>query len=196
HGIWTHGSKEYSDELIRFDIEGTRFAVRRWHSGSAKQVDIMRDSPALTLAERESYFRALLNATSTAPPVDKAPQLANMMIEISRYFSGLSSTYQDNHAFTQTPYSWANDPLRACRKTFALYITTGTNFGTTTTSPLPAACSPLFYPNEAPYTTAGLAGTKVTDPFAINTCAPFNTDHHTTAGTPPRHNTQPEAGRP
>lgn len=174
---------------LSFDVQGPRFAVRRWNSGNAMQADIMRDSPVLNSTEQVDYFKSLLNATSVAPPDDpQDSKLANMMIEISKYFRGASSAYEDNDAYSQTPYSWALDPLRACRKSFVLYITTGVNFGDATVSPLPPACSSLVYPNEEPYISAGINNTSVTDPFARNTCAAFNTDHYITDGTPPRQN--------
>ena len=44
-----------------------------------------------------------------------------MMYDIRKYFSGNATlTYADGSggdaALTQTPYAWANDPARDCRK--------------------------------------------------------------------------------
>ena len=141
-----------------------------------------------TSTDMSTLIKGILNAISREPGGDGATPLGTMMNDMTKYFSGASSTYEDkDNAYTQSPYSWATDPLKACRKSFALYMTTGANLSGTL-STLPSSCNPLVYPNEAPYTTAGLAGTTVTDVFPKNTCAAFNTDFYTADGTPPRQN--------
>ncbi|MBI5051072.1 MAG: hypothetical protein HZC11_09465, partial [Nitrospirae bacterium] len=168
--IQEYGDK---DQNYIYDTDAPRFGVRRWTNSMDKQVDIIRDSPALTDAERESYFRLLLTSLSKVPPIDSQnPYLGDMMKEIVKYFSGQSNRYEDNKSYTQTPYSWANDPLKACRKTFALFVTTGTYLRQDKLSPLPSACSSLTY----------------TDAFPTNTCYAYYTDLYTTDGAPPRQN--------
>ncbi|MBI4655023.1 MAG: hypothetical protein HY752_08565, partial [Nitrospirae bacterium] len=168
--IQEYGDK---DQNYIYDTDAPRFGVRRWTNSKDKQVDIIRDSPALTDAERESYFRLLLTNLSKVPPIDSQdPYLGDMMKEIVKYFSGQSNRYEDNEPYTQTPYSWANDPLKACRKTYALFVTTGTYLGQDKLSPLPSACSSLTY----------------TDAFPTNTCYAYYTDLYTTDGAPPRQN--------
>ena len=155
------------DKDYRFDADSPRFSVRRWNNGADKQADIVRDSPALTLAEQESYFRALLTAVSKAPPDDpQTPYLGDMMKEIVNYFKGSSSSYEDNDSYSQTPYNWANDPAKACRKTFAFFITTGTNLGQTSLTSTCTSCT-----NTA---------------FAQNTCYASYNDLYPTDGTPPK----------
>lgn len=164
------------DQNYQYDSNVPRFGVRRWHTGTDKQEDIIRDSPALSSAERESYFRSLLTAISKAPPNDpQTPSyLGGMMKDIVNYFKGSSSSYKDSDGWTQTPYDWANDPLKACRKTYALYVTTGTDLGEDSDKllPLPSACSSLTY----------------TEAFPTNTCYAYNTDLYPTDGSPPKQN--------
>lgn len=163
------------DFNCQYDTDVPRFGVRRWNNGNDKQEDIIKDSPALSSSERESYFRSLLTAISKAPPDDpQTPYLGDMMKEIVNYYKGSSSSYSDNDSYSQTPYIWANDPLKACRRTYALFVTTGTYLGQDANklSPLPSACSSLTY----------------TDAFPTNTCYAYNTDLYTTDGTPPRQN--------
>lgn len=169
--------QKYADKDInyQYDTDVPRFGVKRWNSGAAQQEDIIKDSPALTATESATFFRDLLSAISKSPGTDPTTSyLGTMHKQIVNYFKGSSSTYQDNDTVSQTPYDWANDPLKACRKTFALYVTTGTYLGQDADklSPLPSACSSLTY----------------TDAFPTNTCYAYNTDLYTTDGTPPKQN--------
>ncbi len=171
------------DSNYQYDTDAPRFGVKRWQSGAGgKQEDIIRDSPALTSAERATFYRNLISAISRAPGSDSGetsasntPYLGGMMKEIENYYKGSSSAYEDSDSLSQTPYSWSTDPLKACRKTFALYVTTGTYLGQDTDklSPLPSpACSSLTY----------------TDAFPTNTCFAYNTDLYSADGSPPKQN--------
>ncbi len=84
------------------------------------------------------------------------------MKDIVNYYKGSGASYVDNDGTTQTPYNWANDPAKKCRKTFALFVTTGTYLGQDIDklSPLPSLCNTLTY----------------TDAFPTNTCFGYNTD--------------------
>jgi len=176
--------QKYADKDInyQYDTNAPRFALKRWQSGAGgKQEDIIRDVPALTATEGATFFRNLISAISRAPGTDSTessasstPFLGDMMNEIVKYSKGNSSAYEDNDSLSQTPYDWANDPTKSCRKTFALFVTTGTYLGQNANklSPLPPACASLTY----------------TDAFPTNTCYAYNTDLYTTDGTPPRQN--------
>ncbi|MEW6067331.1 MAG: hypothetical protein AB1610_03425 [Nitrospirota bacterium] len=159
-----------TDKDLKYDTDAPmRLAIRRWHSGNDKQEDIMKNT-ALTDAERSSYFKSILTAISKAPPDDPSTAyLGGMMADIVDYISGSSCSYCDNDAWTQTPYSWSTDPAKECRKTIALFITTGTYLGEDADklTPLPADCSGLTY----------------TDAFPTNTCYAYHTDLSTEAGT-------------
>ncbi len=177
-----------------YDADSARFGIKRWQASTAsvdRNRDILCDASGgnCTSTDKSTLIKGLLNAISREPGKDGATPLGTMMKDITQYFNGQSSTYEDkDNATTQSPYSWATDPLRACRKSFTLYMTTGADLSGTLFSPMPAACSSLTFPNEAPYTTAGIAGDSVTDPFLRNACAAFNTDFYTADGTPPRQN--------
>lgn len=164
------------DSNYQYDMDQPRFGVKRWNSGAAQQEDIIRDSPSLSAADRATFFRNLISAISKSPGADPTPaHLGDMMKEIVNYYKGSSSSYEDNDSLSQTPYNWADDPMKACRRTYALFVTTGTYLGQDANklSPLPApACSSLTY----------------TDAFTTNTCFAYNTDLYTTDGTPPKQN--------
>jgi type IV pilus assembly protein PilY1 len=163
------------DSNYQYDTNVPRFGVKRWNSGAAQQEDIIRDSPSLSLSERSSFFRNLISAISKSPGTDPSTAyLGAMHKQIVNYYKGSSSTYEDNDSLSQTPYNWATDPLKACRKTYALYVTTGTYLGQESDklTPLPLACSSLSY----------------TDAFPTNTCYAYNTDLYTTDGSPPKQN--------
>ncbi len=178
-----------------YDSDSARFGIKRWQASTAsvdRNRDIFCDAVGgnCTSTVKTDLIKGLLNAISREPGADGSTPLGTMLNDITRYFNGQSSTYEDkDNATTQSPYSWATDPLKACRKSFTLFMTTGADLTGTLFSPMPApACSSLTYPNEAPYTTAGIAGTSVTDVFPRNACASYNTDFHTADGTPPRQN--------
>jgi len=178
---------------LLYDEDAPRFGIKRWQASTAsvdRQRDILCDSRGgnCTSTSKAPLVPELLNAISREPGVDGAIPLGTMMEDISKYFRGLSSTYEDkDNATTQSPYSWATDPLKACRKTFALYMTTGTDL-TGALSTLPSACANLKYPSGAPYEGAGIAGASVTDVFPRNTCAAYNKDHYPADGPRPRQN--------
>lgn len=143
------------------DIDGARYAMRRWNNGADKQADIIMDSPVPTTADRAEQFKNLLTAVSKAPPDDsQTAYLDSMMKDIVSYVSGASASYVDNNGYSQTPYNWATDPARKCRKTFALYITTGAYLNDTGVGPLSTTCS---------------SGADSTD-FSQNTCYAYVTD--------------------
>lgn len=162
--------QEYMDKDMdyRFDTDAPRFSIRRWNNGADKQTDIIKDSPAPTAAERQALFEKLLCAISKAPPDDPAtPHLGEMMKDIVTYMKGNAASFTDNDSETQTPYSWANDPGKACRRTFALFVTTGTSLGQ----------------NADKLSTTGIApcgSLTYTDAFPTNTCVALNSDLYTT----------------
>ncbi|NOY39153.1 MAG: hypothetical protein GXO95_02670 [Nitrospirae bacterium] len=165
------------DQDMLYDIDAPRIDMSRWHEGGGqdKQSDIMRDVPALTDAERLALFKSKITVTARSPAVDSTtPYLGDMMEEMVRYMSGQSANYTDTDNETQTPYDWSNDPLAPCRKTFTLFMITGTHLGENGAdelSPLPAACSSLTYP--APDASSPI------DAFPANTCYAYNTDLYT-----------------
>jgi hypothetical protein len=158
------------DKNYQYDTDAPRFGIRRWNNGNDKQEDIIRDSPPASASERESYLRSLLTAISKAPPDDpQTPYLSDMVAEVGKYFQGAPS-YGDNDGFSQTPYDWSSDPLRKCRRTATILITTGTYLGTNAISPLPPVCN-----------------TSDDDASALssNTCYAYNTDLYHADGSPP-----------
>jgi hypothetical protein len=159
------------DKNYQYDTDAPRFGIRRWYNGNDKQEDIIRDSPAVSVSEAESYFRNLLTAISKAPPDDpQTPELSDMVAEIAKYFQGTFSSYDDKNDFSQTPYNWNSDPLRKCRRNAAILITTGTYLGTDTISPLPPVCS---------------TSDKNSSALSVNTCYAYNKDLYEADGTPP-----------
>lgn len=163
------------DQNYQYDMNAPRFGIRRWNSGKDTQQDIPRDSPPMTASETEQYFRNLLTAASAWPPADpQTPYLADMMREMAHYFTGSASSYSDNDGYSQTPYAWADDPARACRKTFAVFVTTGRHPGPDSSRllPLPAACASLRYP----------------DAFPSNACYAYHRDLYPDDGIRPRQN--------
>jgi Tfp pilus tip-associated adhesin PilY1 len=168
--------QKYADKNqdYTYDSDAVRFGLRRWQDGADKQVDILKDSPAPTDANRKDQFKNLLNATSKAPSKDKDAKLGDMMEDIVDYFGdkyNATLKYTDNETYTQTPYAWSSDPAKSCRKTFALFVATGDKLGDDSDklSPLPAECSSLTY----------------TDAFINNTCYAYgggNTDLDNASG--------------
>ena len=159
------------DENYIYDSDGIRFGVRRWATATDKQKDIMRDVTALSDDEKKTVLRGIISATTKAPPVDGGTPLSDMMYDIRKYFSGNATlTYADGSggdaALTQTPYAWANDPARDCRKNVVLFVTRGTNLGTQTATD---DCSS----DTSAYKSK----------FSEQTCYAFNTDLYTAAGT-------------
>lgn len=157
--------QKYIDENMDYyyDTEpALRVGVRRWHNGNDKQEDIIKNT-ALTVSERNSYYKSILTAISKAPPDDpNTAYLGGMMKDNINYYSGSGCSYCDNDGWTQTPYNWSTDPGKACRKNFVLYMSTGANLGQNTDkmASLPTACNSLDY----------------TDAFPTNTCYAYNTD--------------------
>ncbi|MBI4653935.1 MAG: hypothetical protein HY752_02950, partial [Nitrospirae bacterium] len=195
------------DRDYKYDLDAPRLGIRTWRQGrnesecgggrnlfgSDYQVDIMNDTPALTTAQREEYFRAIITAINTGTRYGEREHykqqksyLGSMMKEIIRYFQGLGQAggwdeywegggggggedrrdtigYEDDFDFTQTPYSWANDPQKACRKTYTLFVSSGE------------------FPNDpyAPLTTTCSSGMNSTD-FSQNTCYGYTYDLYTT----------------
>lgn len=167
-----------------YDSDVPRFGIKRWQASTAsvdRTRDILCDAAGgnCTSVVKTSLISGLFSAISREPGSDGSTPLGTMMNDITKYFKGISSTYEDkDDVYTQSPYSWATDPLKACRKTFALFVTTGTYLSGDIYSPLPTACSSLTYTD----------GTTVTDAFPINTCYAYNTDLYPTDGSPPKQN--------
>jgi hypothetical protein len=149
------------DQDYKYDIDAPRFSIRRWNNGADKQSDIIAEATYGSDTNRNALFKAILTAISKAPPDDpQTSYLGLMMKDIINYYKGASATFIDNDGTTQTPYDWSRDPAKKCRKTFALFVTTGTYLGTDTDKLSSSACSGLTY----------------TDAFPTNTCYGFNTD--------------------
>ncbi|MFA4829935.1 MAG: PilC/PilY family type IV pilus protein [Thermodesulfovibrionales bacterium] len=211
--IQKYGDK---DKNYQYDSDAPRFAIRRWHTGQDKQEDI-RKNTTLTDAESTSYLKTLLTAASKAPPSDTATSLlGNMMDDLIDYFNDDGATsiaYSDNDSWTQSPYNWKDsdsdtdanaDPATQCRKTFAIFITTGNELLTAdTTTPVlvstPAhECNSIAtfdYPKTCIVNgdcpagktcTSGICSTTsytCSHAFEKNACYAFKTDFKTTAGT-------------
>lgn len=162
--IQKYGDK---DRDYIYDSDAPRFGIRRWNTGADKQADILIDPfSSLTGTQKNLIFKNLLTATSKAPGEDpSAPYLGDMMEDIVDYFKGLSTTYKDNEAYTQTPYNWTQDPARRCRRSFALFVTTGANIEPPSLSP-PGSCS------------SGVDDTL----FSQWSCYGFSQDLHTAEG--------------
>ena len=149
-------------------------ALERWSNGADKQSDILCDdatSGNCSSTSKTDLFKTLLNAVSKAPPNDGSTlYLDEMMEDIVDYFSDTYSgtiAYQDNDAYTQTPYDWTKDTAKSCRKSFAIFITSGANLNDTGSAPLSTTCS---------------SGTYSTD-FSQNTCYAYNSDLSSQTGT-------------
>ena len=108
-----------------------------------------------------------MNAFPTEPKTDKnEPYLDEMMKDIVYYFTDGKTktdiTYEDkDDVYTQTLYKWSTDPAKACRKTFALFMTTGAYLNDPASAPLSDTC--------------GSSDPNSTD-FSKDTCYAFNTD--------------------
>ncbi|MDP3013409.1 MAG: hypothetical protein Q8M92_04150, partial [Candidatus Subteraquimicrobiales bacterium] len=166
------------DRNLVYDSDAPRFGIRRWDSGAPKQSDILCDrtsadsgcgSPNCSSTDKTVLFGNIMDVISQDPQ-DPTPYLGTMMGEIVKYFQGISASYSDNKEYTQSPYSWCNDPAKACRKTFALFITTGAQVGATALSPLPAACC------------TDAATCPDTSVFSQNACFGFQNDLYTADG--------------
>jgi Tfp pilus tip-associated adhesin PilY1 len=163
-----------TDRNREVDPDAPRIGIRRWNSGAgnSKQADIINNAP--TSHDLQSNFGLLLTAISSAPPGDPvAPDLALMMKDIWSYFQSSSSSFNDGStvAFTQTPYDWDSDPLKACRQTYAVFITTGVETGVASGA-MTDGCT------EGPAST----------PFSQNTCYAYRSDLFPGDGSPPRQN--------
>ncbi|MFZ3121767.1 MAG: hypothetical protein WA104_00115 [Thermodesulfovibrionales bacterium] len=163
------------DQNYTYDSDAPRFGMRRWSNGADKQSDILCDVTGggdCSSTSKTELFKTLLNAISKAPPSDgNNLYLGEMMEDIVDYFSdtyNATLAYVDNDNYTQKPYIWSNDPAKSCRKSFAIFITSGANLGTTyDISPLHSNCTSLTY----------------TDSFSKNTCHAYNSDLSSETGT-------------
>lgn len=173
--------QQYADKDSNYvyDSDAPRIGLRRWKTSTAadeRDRDILCDNATggnCTSTTRTTLLKELLNAFSKEPGIDPdTPRLGTMMADMVNYFSGNASTYDDkDSAYTQTPYKWETDPAKACRKTFAIFVTTGEYLDGTALT-LSPDCNTLSY----------------TDPFVKDTCYAFNKDLYTTDGTPPKQN--------
>lgn len=169
--------QKYADKNrdLVYDSDAPRFGIRRWDNGVAKQADILCDrttalggcgSPNCSSVDKSLLFSHILDVISQDPQ-DPTPYLGTMMGDIVKYFRDAGgNSFSDNKPFTQSSYSWCNDPAKNCRKTFALFITTGAYLGEDADR-LTTTCS-----TDASLTTA----------FSQNTCYGFNTDLSTESG--------------
>lgn len=164
------------DSNYEYDSDAPRFGLRRWKqspaAGNDRDRDILCDANGgnCTSTTKTTLLKEYLNAFSKEPGIDPDDAaLGTMMKDIVNYFSGNPSTYADkDSAYTQTPYSWSTDPAKNCRKTFAIFVTTGGDLSGGDTLTMPAACTSL----DATLTSA----------FAKNACYGFNTDIYTADG--------------
>ena len=157
------------DQNYAYDSDAPRFGIRRWKTGNDRQLDMLCDAvgSGCTSTDRTELFKSIIGALSKEPTNDPStPYLESMMKDIVTYFQGNTSTYQDSDNYTQTPYTWSADPAKNCRKTYAIFLTTGGSIDDGGVAPLSTTCS---------------SGTNSTD-FSQNTCYGFNTDLYTTDG--------------
>jgi len=166
------------DQNYAYDSDAPRFGIRRWRTGAAsddRNVDMLCDNATsgnCTSTDKTEFLENLLAALSKEPITDDDDTLEIMMKDIALYFNGdLTATYDDKDGtYTQTPYTWSTDPAKNCRKTYAIFLTTGGTIddGTASNYLSSASCS-------------SLDATLKTE-FAYNTCYGFNTDLYTTDG--------------
>lgn len=174
--------QKYADknQNYAYDSDAPRFGLRRWKTGAAsddRNADILCDSTSnaaiCTNTDRTEVLENFMGALSKEPTTDSStPYLDIMMKYIVQYFRGDDKgtyLYDDlDNVYTQTSYNWATDPAKNCRKTFAVFLTTGATIddGTASNYLSSTSCSSLD----------ATLGTE----FAQNTCYAFNEDLYTT----------------
>jgi hypothetical protein len=169
--------QQYADKNSDYvyDSDAPRFGLRRWKTGTAaddRDRDILCDSTSgnCTSTTKTTLLKEYLNAFSKDPAIDPdTPALGTMMKDIVTYFKGNTSTYEDKDStYTQTPYKWSTDPAKNCRKTFAIFVTTGGDLG--------AAGDAL----DVTEVTPNCDSLTYTDSFVKNTCYGYKKDLYTT----------------
>jgi type IV pilus assembly protein PilY1 len=168
------------DRDLIYDDDAPMIGIRRYTSATDKNLDIFCDDatpPAGCSSNCSSddiapLFGDLLTTVSKAPPAETglAP-VADMTVEITKYFAEDSSAdHIDNDDYTQTPYSWCDDPASRCRDNYIVFITTGAESGTEVFFPLLDECGPDVLGTDA-Y-------------FAQNVCHAYNADLSSTVTGP------------
>ncbi|MBI5203609.1 MAG: hypothetical protein HZA11_01695 [Nitrospirae bacterium] len=164
--------QQYADKDSNYvyDSDAPRFGLRRWKGSTAadeRDRDILCDCAAAgdpagctasgncTSTSKTTLLKEYLNAFSKTPGIDPDDaELGTMMKDVINYFKGNSSTYEDKDAaYTQTGYKWLTDPAYKCRKTYAIFVTTGAYLTggadyTASLAEVSTACDSLTYSDE------------------------------------------------
>ncbi|MHC4687063.1 MAG: hypothetical protein ACYTEW_22560, partial [Planctomycetota bacterium] len=140
-----------------YDADAPMFGVRRYSDDKWKHLDIFcKDASIDGCTEYCSndditpYFPALLDAMLIQPHAETTTAyVSDMMKYITEYFNQhagaypSSLKYYDELDFTQTPYNWCEDPDSSLcgGGIYVLFITTGSEQGSTLSDPMHSDCS-------------------------------------------------------